>query len=108
MYLYDPARLMCYVRVVCDDYQRYPPPVQLFQQLHYFLAALAVQVTRGFISNDDTGLYGECTRNRHALSLTARKLTGPMIQPVTQANRFKTGNGPHLSYFRAYFSEYQR
>mmetsp|Transcript_21754 Transcript_21754/g.54707 ORF Transcript_21754/g.54707 Transcript_21754/m.54707 type:complete len:331 (+) Transcript_21754:143-1135(+) len=60
--------------------------VQVGQQLHHDACVHCVKVTGGLIQQQDTGLVGHGTCNRHALLLTARELCRQVVHTVLHAH----------------------
>jgi acyl-CoA thioesterase-1 len=60
--------------------------VQLAEKVEDLLGGLAVEVTGGFVGQEQIGLIGQRSGDSHPLPLAYRKLVGQMIGPVSQAN----------------------
>ncbi len=59
--------------------------VQLVEEVHDFVGSLGVEVTRGFVGQQDAGIVDQSAGDSHALPLSARKLVGAVVAPVAQA-----------------------
>ncbi len=67
------------IRIVRDHNHRHPcPAIELAEKIHDFGAALAIQVARRLIGQEQAGLVDECAGNRHTLLLAAAELSRPM------------------------------
>ena len=78
--------------LVCDHDDGRAVLVQAMQNVHNFNAGLGVQITRGFVCQNQRRLIDQRARNRDTLLLSARKLIGTMMQAAASANGFERGN----------------
>ena len=62
--------------------------MELVQEVDDLHARLRIQVTGRLISQDDGRLVHQRPGNGHPLLLPARKLSGPVLDPVAQPHRF--------------------
>src|SRR5690606_11540404 len=59
---------------------------QFAKQVHNFYTGFRVEITSGFVSEDDGRVCNKGTSYRYALALTAGKLVGFMVITLGQAN----------------------
>ena len=60
--------------------------MQLVQEREHLVASLRVEGARGLIGKQHARAIGERTRDRHALTLSARELTRTMLESITEAH----------------------
>src|SRR5664279_3974506 len=75
------------IRLVRHKNNRQSIRVQSLEQLHHFDGSPAVQVSRGFISQEQERPVRECSRDCDSLLLASRKLRGKMFRPIGQADQ---------------------
>src|SRR5262245_47584834 len=63
--------------------------VELAEQIHHRLAAARVEVAGRLVGEQDQRLARDRARNRHALLLTSRQLTGQVLGPMSHADPFQ-------------------
>src|SRR5262245_37554780 len=81
----DAARVFGNVVLVCNQHDRLATGKQFFEQIHDFIAGLAIQVTRRLVGQQDRRIVDERARNRHTLTLPAGELRWLVRHPLTQA-----------------------
>ena len=74
------------VFVVRDHDDRLALGVQLIQNIQDLCAALGVQISRGFIGENDQGVIGQCPGDRHPLLLSAGQFKGTVLDPVSESD----------------------
>ena len=68
--------------------------IELPEQLHHLGTALAIQVARRLVGQNQTGLVDQGTRNRHALLLATAELARPVSGSLAQSHLFQARQGP--------------
>ena len=86
-------------RVVGNEQDRNTLPVEVLQDPHDIGGCLRIEISCGFIGQYDGRLAGNDPGNGHSLLLSARKLTRPVIQSITQAHLFQRFDRHLLPHF---------
>src|SRR5450759_4409075 len=75
------------IRLMRHKNNRQSIRIQSLEQLHHFDGSPAVQVSRGFVSQQQQRFVRECSRDCDSLLLASRKLRGKMFRPIGQADQ---------------------
>ena len=86
-------------RVVGNEQDGHTLPVEVLQDPHDVGSCLRIEITGGFIGQYDGCLAGNDPGYGHPLLLSARKLTRPVIQSLTQPYLFQRFDSHLLPYF---------
>ena len=84
-YLDDPLGVGRHLGVVGHDDHGMPLAVQLFQQLHHFLAAAPVQGPGGLVGQDQAAAVHQGPRDADTLLLATGELARAVIEAIAQA-----------------------
>jgi hypothetical protein len=78
---------------VGDHHDGVPLVVELAEQIHDLGGRERVEVAGRLVGEDHPRVGDECTRDRHALLLTARQLVGQVVPPLAEPHSFQRGTG---------------
>src|SRR5207248_9478896 len=70
-----------------DDQDRALPPMKVEQERCDIVRGGAIEITGGLVAQQQPRTPNERSRDGHALALAARKLAGPVVDPIGQAYR---------------------
>ena len=87
-------RARCDVLLVGHQENGLPPFVELVKNAHDLLACATVEVSGGFVRQDDGGVVGQGPSDGHTLALAAGKLIGLVRHTVSQPDSFEQVRGP--------------
>lgn len=79
LHLNDAIRLHGYVHFVRDDDDRDAALMQFVENVHDLLAGFAVEVSRGFVGEDQLGAVHDCAGDGYTLTLAAGKFVGSVF-----------------------------
>ena len=77
------------VHFVRDDDDGIALAVKIFKQVHDLFTGFRIEVTSGFIGQDDRRIVHQCASNSHTLALTTREFVRLMAHARSEINALK-------------------
>ncbi len=88
----NPIRSLRRMRIVCDEQDCFlQRSAEFFQQLHDLVRALAVEIARWFIRDDQKRIGDDRPRDAHALLLPAGELSRSMAVTIAESDEIERG-----------------